>query len=120
MHPTNKYSITIEPNPNRIVVRCCGQVIADSKKALTLREANYDPVVYIPRGDVDLSILKRSNLVTHCPYKGDAEHYSITIGDKIVEDAAWSYREPCKKLSAIADHVAFYPERIDALEEWGQ
>ncbi len=120
MNPTNKHSITIEPNPNHIVVRCCGQVIADSKNALTLREANYEPVIYIPHRDVDLSILKRSNLVTHCPYKGDAEHYSIMIGGRVVEDVAWSYRKPCEALSAIAGHLAFYPERIDALEEWEQ
>jgi uncharacterized protein (DUF427 family) len=118
MHPTSKHPITIEPNPNHIVVRCGGQVIASSKNALTLREANYDPVVYVPRRDVDLSMLKKSNLATHCPYKGDAEYYSITVGDKIVEDAAWSYREPCKTLFAIAGHLAFHPERIEALEEW--
>ncbi len=120
MNPTSKHSITIEPNPNHIVVRCCGQVIADSKNALTLREANYGPAVYIPRHDVDLSILKRSNLVTHCPYKGDAEYYSVTIGDRVVENVAWSYRKPCDTLSAIAGHLAFCPERIDALEEWEQ
>lgn len=120
MPPTGKHPITIEQNLNRIIVRCGGQVIADSKNAVTVREANYRPVVYIPRRDVELSVLTASALVTHCPYKGDAEHYDLTAQGKIVQDAAWSYRNPCSKLSAIADFIAFYSERVDAIEEWEQ
>lgn len=119
MKPSNQHPITIEANPNHVIVRFGGVVIADTRKSLTLREANNPPVLYIPRNDVDLTRLNISEVVTHCPYKGDAEHYSISTGDKMARDAAWSYRTPYPELSKITDHIAFYPERVDAIEEWG-
>jgi uncharacterized protein (DUF427 family) len=68
--PGTDHPITIAPNPARVVVSVAGRVIADSREALTLREASYPPVQYIPRKDVDMSLLERTDYATYCPYKG--------------------------------------------------
>src|SRR5246500_467969 len=92
--PGLDHPISIERNPARVVVSAAGRVIADSRNALTLREADYPPVQYIPREDVVLSQLKRSDHVTYCPYKGDCSYYSILAGGKKSVNAAWTYEDP--------------------------
>ena len=88
------------------------QVIADTTRALPLREANYPPVQYIPLEDVDQVLLTASATQTYCPYKGDASYYSVTVGGGR-PDAVWSYREPYDAVADIAGHVAFYTEQVD-------
>ena len=117
MPGTADHPIVITPNPNRVRVRFGGRVIADTTNALNLKEANYPVVVYVPRADVDFSLLRRTAHSTHCPYKGDASYYSIEVGGKISENAVWSYETPKSDMEEIASLVAFYPNRVDAIEQ---
>lgn len=115
--PGPDHPITIEPNPKRVLVRFGGRTIADSAHALTLREASYAPVQYIPRADVDLAALSRTQHSTHCPYKGDASYYSIVAEDRQAQNAVWSYEAPFPAMAAIRGYLAFYPNRVDSIEE---
>ena len=115
--PGPQHPITIERNPARVVVSVAGRVIADSRNALTLREASLRPVQYIPRQDVDMTLLERTDHATYCPYKGDCAYYSIPAGGLKSVNAVWTYEAPYDAVATIKDHVAFYPERIDAIEE---
>ncbi len=117
MAGTPDHPITISPNPNRVKVTFAGRVVADTTKALTLKEANYPPVQYIPRSDVDANLLARTAHSTRCPYKGDASYYSIKAGGKVAENAIWSYEQPLADVAEIAGHMAFYPNRVDAIEQ---
>ena len=116
-HPGPDHPITIEPNNRRVIVALGGQVIADTREALTLREASYPPVQYIPRKDVDMAALTRSATTTYCPYKGEAAYFSIPAGGERSADAIWTYEAPCDAVSEIKDHLAFYPDRIDTIEQ---
>ena len=109
--------ITIAPNPNQVVVRVDGLVIADSTHALVMRAPGTPDVQYVPRADVDMRRLIRSEHSTHCPYKGDASYWSIHTGRRVVDDAVWSYEVPYPDMAAIAGHLAFYADRVDAIEE---
>jgi uncharacterized protein (DUF427 family) len=109
--------ITIEPNPNRVIVRLGGAIVADTTRALVMRAPGTPDVQYIPREDVDMASLIRTQHVTHCPYKGDASYWSIRNGPRTVENAVWSYESPYEQMAAIKNHLAFYPDRVDAIEE---
>ena len=111
--PGPDHPITIAATPARVVVSVAGRVIADTRHALTLREASYPPVQYIPRGDVDMSQLERTDHATYCPYKGDAAYYSIPSGAARGVNAVWTYEAPYAAVAAIKDHLAFYPDRVD-------
>jgi uncharacterized protein (DUF427 family) len=113
--PGPDHPISIETNPSRVVVKVGGKIIADTSNALTLREASYPPVQYIPRRDVDLAALTRSEHTTYCPYKGDASYYSITAGGDRSLDAVWTYETPFEWMTRIKDYVAFYPDRVDEI-----
>jgi uncharacterized protein (DUF427 family) len=115
--PGPGHPITIEPNSHQVVVTVAGRVVADTRAALTLREAGYPPVHYIPRKDVDTALLERTDHATYCPYKGDCTYYSIPIGGERSVNAVWAYESPYAAVDAITDHVAFYPDRVDAIEE---
>ena len=115
--PGPDHPITIERNTHRVVVKVAGRVVADTREALTLREAKYPPVQYVPRKDVDMTLLARTDHVTYCPYKGDCAYYSIPAGAERSINAVWTYEEPYAAVAAIKDHVAFYPDRVDAIEE---
>jgi uncharacterized protein (DUF427 family) len=112
--PGPDHPIAIEPNPNRVVVTLGGHTVADSAKALTLRESTYPPVHYIPRADVDMAVLERTAHATHCPYKGDAAYYSIAAKGRRAENALWTYEAPYEAVVEIRDHLAFYPQKVDA------
>jgi uncharacterized protein (DUF427 family) len=115
--PGPDHPITIEPNPQRVLVTVAGRVVADTKHALTLREAGYPPVQHIPFRDVDASLLEPTDNTTYCPYKGDASYYSVPIGDKKSVNAVWTYEAPFAGVAEIKGHVAFYPDRVDAIAE---
>jgi len=115
--PGPDHPITIAANPARVVVSLGGRIVADTTAALTLREAAYPPVQYIPRKDVDMTLLERSDLVTYCPYKGDSAYFSIPSGGDRSANAVWTYEAPYDAVAAIRDHVAFYPDRVDAITE---
>jgi uncharacterized protein (DUF427 family) len=115
--PGPDHPIDVEPNRNRVRVVVDGEVVADTTRALTLHESTYKPVFYIPREDVRMALFERTDHTTHCPYKGDASYYTLRIGDRVAENAAWSYEAPYPTLRAIAGKLAFYPQRVDAIEE---
>ena len=115
--PGPDHPITIERNPARVVVVVAGRVIADTCDALTLREASYAAVQYVPRKDVDMLALERSAHATFCPYKGDCAYYSVVIDGRRSINAVWTYEAPFPAVSEIRGHLAFYPERVDAIGE---
>ena len=115
--PGLNHPITIEPNLARVTVSIAGRTIADTRSALTLREASYAAVQYIPRKDVDMTLLERSDHQTYCPYKGDCAYYSIPVGGHRSVNAVWTYETPYAAVALIRDHVAFYPDRVDTIEE---
>ncbi len=115
--PGPDHPIAIAPNPKHVVVMWNGRVIADSRKALTLNEASYPPVAYIPRDDVDMALLTRTLHKSFCPYKGEASYYSVAFDGKRSENAIWSYEDPSDAVGEIKGYVAFYPDRVDSIEE---
>ena len=115
--PGPDHPIAIEPNPKRLRVTFAGRVIADSRNAFNLRETKYQPALYIPREDIDMSLLERSAHATHCPYKGDAAYFSIRVGNRFGQDAAWTYERPYPAVADIAGRLAFYRDRVDLIEE---
>ena len=114
--PGPDHPITITPTQRRVVVTVGGRVVADSRNALTLQEASYPAVQYVPRADVDLSLLERTTHATYCPYKGDCAYYSVPAGGERAVNAVWTYEQPYDAVAAIRDHVAFYSDRVDAIE----
>ena len=115
--PGPDHPITIEPNPHRVRVVLGGIIVAESTRALTLREATLPPVQYIPREDAQMDLLERTERTTHCPYKGDAHYYTITAHGLVADNAVWTYEQPLAAVSRIAGHLAFYPDKVDAIEE---
>lgn len=115
--PDNSHPITIERNPLRVVVTAGGTIIADTHNALTLREARYPAVLYIPQKDVDMTRLERTDHATYCPYKGDCAYYSIPSAGERGTNAVWTYEHPYEAVQAIQGHLAFYPDRVDSITE---
>ena len=102
--PGPDHPITIERNPARIVVSVARRIVADTREALTLREAAYPAVQYIPRKDVDMALLERTDHATYCPYKGDASYFSIPLGGNRSLNAVWSY-EGCHTLPSRRSRI---------------
>jgi uncharacterized protein (DUF427 family) len=114
--PGPDHPITITPNSNRVIVKASGRVVADTRGALVLQEASYPPVLYIPRSDVDMSKLERTEHATYCPYKGECAYYSIPIGGERAINSVWSYEAPYDSVAAIKDYLAFYQDRVEQVE----
>lgn len=113
LQPGVDHPITVTPTGRRVTVSLDGTVIADSRAALTLQESTYPAVQYIPRADVDMSLLQRSDRTTYCPYKGDCNYFSIVPGGDRGTNAVWTYEQPYTAVAAIDDHLAFYPDRVE-------
>ena len=116
LQPGPDHPITVTPNPGRVVVTVAGRVVADTRNALTLQESTYPAVLYIPFEDVDASLLEPTSTESYCPFKGEASYYSIPAGGDRAVDAVWQYRQPHDAVAEIKDHIAFYPDRVDAIE----
>jgi len=114
--PGPDHPITIEPVASRVVVTAAGYVLADTARALKLSEANYPPVYYIPRVDVDMACLERTQHSSYCPYKGVASYFSIEGLPAESANAAWSYETPFDPVILIAGHLGFYPNLVDSIE----
>ena len=108
----NPHAITIEKDPRRLQVKFNERIIADTNNALILREGKLPPVQYIPRQDVDTSLLERTTHTTHCPFKGDAAYYTIKVDGMTAEDAVWTYENPISAVKPIKDHLAFYEGKV--------
>jgi uncharacterized protein (DUF427 family) len=114
--PGPDHPISIAPNPARVIVSIAGRVIADTRRALTLKESSYPAVQYIPRQDVDMALLQRTDHATYCPYKGECAYYSVPSGGERSVNAVWTYETPLASVSAIREYLAFYPDRVEAIE----
>jgi uncharacterized protein (DUF427 family) len=115
--PSHPHAITIERNPNRVQVTFNGTVIADTRRALVLREGPLPPAQYIPREDVTMDFLRPTTHSTHCPFKGDASYFTVNAGGKTAENAVWTYEAPLPAVADIKNYVAFYPDKMDAIQE---
>ncbi len=113
--PGPDHPIAVGPTGSRVVVTIGGRVIADTREALTLREASYPPVQYIPRKDVDMSLLEQAAHETYCVYKGECSYYSVRADGEHSGNAAWSYEAAFDAVAAISGHLAFYPDRVDSI-----
>lgn len=111
--PGPDHPITVTQDDAHVVVRAGGKVIADTHRALVLQEASYPRVYYIPREDADMRALERTDHASYCPYKGEASYYSVRGG---TANAVWSYEAPYDPVAEIRDHLAFYPDRVEAIE----
>jgi uncharacterized protein (DUF427 family) len=112
--PNATHPITIRPTGSHVTVRVGGVTVAESDNALSLAEASYPVVQYIPIGDVDQDMLRRTDSQTYCPFKGDASYYSVQTPDGCTEtDLSWTYEQPYEAVSEIAGHVAFYANRAE-------
>ena len=107
--PGPDHPITVTPAASRVVVRVGDRVIADTTSALSLKEASYPAVPYVPRADVDLAQLERTEHRTYCPYKGDASYYSV---EGAGENVVWTYETPYDAVADIKEYVAFYPNKV--------
>ena len=116
--PGPDHPITITPNPRRVRVTAGDIVIAETTKALTLKEAKYPAVQYVPREDANMALLERTDRVTHCPYKGDASYYTLKADGKTLDSAIWTYEAPFPAMTEISGHLAFYPDKVK-IEEVG-
>jgi uncharacterized protein (DUF427 family) len=114
---TADHPIIIAPADGRVRVIFAGRVVADSDKALRLTEASYAPVFYLPPEHVDFAGLERTGHRTRCPYKGEASYYSIHSAGRLAQNAVWCYEQPFEAVAAIAGYLAFYPDRVDSIEE---
>ena len=114
--PGPDHPITLRSNAKRVLVKIGDQVLADTRHAVTLKEASYPQVQYIPRADVDMSLLTRSRHMTYCPYKGDCNYFSLTAAHPQAENAVWTYEQPFPYVADIKDHLAFYPDRVEITE----
>lgn len=112
LEPGPDHPITVEPAGSRVSVGLAGVTVAESDRALALREAGYPTVLYLPLADVDRALLRESQRTTYCPFKGDATYWSVEAGGEAAVDAVWGYPDARPAVGAIADHVAFYPDPI--------
>jgi uncharacterized protein (DUF427 family) len=115
--PGPDHPIAILQNPKRVVVTFAGREIANTTRALTMQESTYPPVHYIPREDVDMALLKRTAHGSECPYKGHANYYTVSVDGRAAENAVWTYEAPFDSMAPIKNRLAFYPSRIDGIEE---
>ncbi|MCJ2084528.1 DUF427 domain-containing protein [Methylobacterium sp. E-005] len=110
------HPITITPEPRRVRVTVAGTVVAETRHALQLAEAHYPPVYYVPRHDMQAAFFVPSSRTSHCPYKGEARYFDLVVAGTRRPDAVWSYEAPYPAVEEIREHVAFYPDRVDAIE----
>ncbi|MBV9505366.1 MAG: DUF427 domain-containing protein [Acidobacteriia bacterium] len=115
LKPSAQHPITIEPLGRRVVVEVAGQTVAESNNAIVLREASYPPAIYIPREDAQMGLLEHSDHSSYCPFKGDATYFDIPSGGERSKNAVWTYEMPYDAVAQIKGHLAFYPDRVDAI-----
>jgi uncharacterized protein (DUF427 family) len=115
-----EHRVDVEPNANHVRAEFAGETIADSTRSLRVIESRHDPVVYVPREDLKQGLLEKTEHSTFCPFKGHASYYSIRVGDRVAENAIWSYEDPYDEVAELKDCAAFYLDRIDSLSEEAQ
>lgn len=113
LEPGPDHPITVAPTDGHVIVRAGGHVIAETGRALTLQEASYSPVQYVPLEDVDPAVLRPTDHTSYCPFKGEASYYTVTAPEGELENVIWTYNEPYDAVADIAGHVAFYADRVE-------
>jgi len=108
------HRLLLHPFPRRVRARLAGEVVLDSTRGALLHESNILPRLYVPLEDVRADLLERTDHSTHCPFKGDASYWSVRVGDRVAENAVWTYEEPIDEASWLRGLVSVYPERMDA------
>ena len=112
-HRFPDYRVELEPSRERLRVTFRDTPVADSERALVVRETKHAPVVYFPREDVRFELLERTAHQTFCPFKGEASYWTLRVGERCEENAVWSYEDPFDEVAGLKDYVAFYPERVE-------
>ena len=115
-HKYPDYRVDLEPNARPVRVSLGGEPIAESDRALRVLETRHDPVLYVPREDVRLERLERTDHETFCPFKGEASYWTVRAGERVEENAVWSYESPFDQVAGLKDYMAFYSDRL-TLEE---
>ena len=114
---TGQHRVHVEASPRRVRVKFNGEFIADSKRAVLLRETGHQPVYYFPPEDVRQDVLEPTDLHTRCPYKGEASYWTVRVGDAVAESVMWGYQDPLAEREDIRGYRAFYWEKMDAWYE---
>lgn len=109
------HALYLEDSPRRVRAEFGGEAVADSRRAKLLHERGYLPVYYFPREDIRMELLEGTDHTTHCPFKGDARYWSVKVGDRVAENAAWNYPEPLESSPHLTELVAFY---WGAMDRW--
>jgi uncharacterized protein (DUF427 family) len=108
-----EWPVRIEPNHRRVRVLVDGVVVADTIRSMYLFETGHLPVYYLPKEDIRFDLLEHTDRATHCPYKGDAEYWSIVVGERRIENAVWGYPSPIEGAPDLSGYVAFYWNKVD-------
>ena len=108
------YAIDFEPSPRRVRVRFNGATVADTLRAHLMRETGHVPVYYFPPEDVRMDLFTPTDHHSHCPYKGDADYWTLAVGAQVAENVMWSYPDPLLEVAAIAGFVSFYWDRMES------
>ena len=114
------YRIDIVPAGKSVRIEVDGVTIVESTNALLMREQNHQPVYYFPQSEVTMGQFQRTGHSTHCPFKGDASYWTLTVADRVLENVMWSYESPCDEVAGIKAYVAFYRDRLDDWYEDGE
>ena len=104
--------ITVNPATGHYAIRAGGAVLGETSRAVELREGDYPPVIYVPREDMAMAFLEKSDHTSVCPHKGTASYYHIIAKSGPIENAVWSYETPIKGMEAITGYLAFYPDKV--------
>ncbi len=113
-HPRDPYHrVDVRASSRHVVVRHAGHVIAESSRPKLLFETALPVRYYLPFADVRIDLLAKSDTVSECPYKGDGQHWHLRVDGQEVPDAAWSLPHPLPEGFAAAEHVCFYPDKVE-------
>lgn len=112
-HQYPDYRVELDPCDRRVRVRVGGELVADTTRALIVRETKHDPVTYVPLEDVRSDLIEATGHTTFCPFKGDARYWSVRTDAGVAENVIWGYPTPFDEVAGLAGYVAFYPDRVD-------
>ena len=107
------HRLLLTPFPRRVRAELGGVTVLDTLDGALVHESNLLPMLYVPAADVDTGLLEPTDLSTHCPFKGDAAYWSVRVGDRVAENAVWSYLEPIEGAGWLDGRLGFYWDRLD-------
>ncbi len=110
-HPD--YAVGISPSSDAVVVRRGDVIVAESQRALRIDESFHESVWYLPRDDVRMDLLERTDHSTYCPFKGHASYYSLVTESGTEENVVWTYEDPFEEVAGLKDYLAFYADRVE-------